>query len=92
MKRYKFIRSTSHFPVKDLQQTLAYYRDVLGFYDEWTFGNKDGGIRRDDLRLLFGEDPEHVSMLNNENTRFNMLWFVENIEEILSEFKRKVSR
>ena len=63
MKTKKFIRSNPHLPVKNLQQTLDFYRDTLGFYDEWTWANKDdkfkdGGIRRDDMRLLFGEDPE----------------------------------
>src|SRR5690606_8462544 len=61
----KFIKSTIHLPVRNLRETLDYYRDVLGFHDEWTSPNADGkltdgGIRRDDLRLLFGEDPDFV--------------------------------
>jgi len=36
------MRCGAHLPVKDLRMTLDYYRDVLGFYDEWTFGDKDG--------------------------------------------------
>jgi catechol 2,3-dioxygenase-like lactoylglutathione lyase family enzyme len=87
MKAKKFIRSGPHLPVKDLQQTLGYYRDTLGFYDEWTFGNKDGGIRRDDMRLLFAEDPEFVNDMNNHKHRLPLMWFVDNIDEIFSEFK-----
>lgn len=65
MQTNHFIRCTPHLPVKDLRQTLSYYRDKLGFFNEWTFGAKDGGIRRDELRLLFGEDPEFAVDLNN---------------------------
>jgi hypothetical protein len=62
MKSKKFHKSGPHLPVKNLRQTLDYYRDTLGFYDEWTFGEKDGGVRRDDMRLLFGEDPVHAGL------------------------------
>jgi catechol 2,3-dioxygenase-like lactoylglutathione lyase family enzyme len=86
MKTKKFIRNGPHLPVKDLRQTLEFYRDTLGFYDEWTFGNKDGGIRRDDMRLLFAEDPAFVNDINNPDHRLPLLWFVDNIDEIFSEF------
>jgi hypothetical protein len=52
MKPQKFIRCNPHLPVRDLRATLDYYRDTLGFYDEWTLGEKDEGIRRDEMRLL----------------------------------------
>ena len=71
MKPKKFIRSNPHLPVKNLRQTLNYYSDILGFYDEWTLANRngnetDGGIRRDDMRLLFGEDPDFVNTINQK--------------------------
>ena len=47
MKLKKFIKSAPHLPVKNLRSTIEYYRDKLGFTEEWTFGDKDGGIRRD---------------------------------------------
>lgn len=84
-----FIKSTPHLPVKDLQATIAYYRDTLGFTDEWTFGDKDGGIRRDELRLLFAEDAAFTNDINNSNHRLPLLWFVHNIEEIFTEFKNR---
>ena len=61
MKPKKFIRTNPHLPVRNLLQTLDYYRDHLGFYEEWTWTNGegkvvDGGIKRDDMRLLFAED------------------------------------
>src|ERR1700728_1737629 len=86
----KCIRSSPHLPVKNLRQTLDYYRDTLGFYDEWTWPDKngnliDGGIRRDDMRLLFGEDPDIV----DTNAKLSIMWFVENIEEIYAEYQAR---
>jgi uncharacterized glyoxalase superfamily protein PhnB len=89
MLRKKFIRCGPHLPVRNLQETLNYYRDVLGFYDEWTFGEKDGGIRRDDMRLLFGENPTHSDLVNNTTERLPLMWFVDNIDEIYQEFQNR---
>ena len=89
MKPKKFIRSNPHLPVINLQQTLDYYRDTLGFYDEWTEGKIDGGIRRDDMRMLFGEDPAHVEKINSDTSRLNLMWFVDNIDEIYKEYQER---
>ena len=89
MKAKWFIKSAAHLPVINLRQTLDYYRDTLGFYEEWTEGKTDGGIRRDDMRLLFGEDPAYTQIINSDRSRFNLLWFVNNIEEVLAEYQAK---
>ena len=89
MPTIKFSHSNPHLPVKNLRETLDYYRDKLGFYEEWTWGEIDGGIRRDDMRLLFGEDPGFTGAINNEEQRLPLMWFVSNIEEIFSEFKER---
>lgn len=90
MKEKKFIRSGAHLPVKNLNDTLNYYKNILGFYDEWTFGDKDGGIRRDDMRLLFAEDESFNAAINNNRHRLPLLWFVENIDVVYAELKEKV--
>jgi hypothetical protein len=84
-----FIRNNVHLPVKDLRATLDYYRGVPGFGDEWMFGDKDGGISRNGLRLLFAEDEAFTNDINNEYHRLPLLWFVESIEEIYAEFKNR---
>jgi len=89
MATKKFIRSNPHLPVRNLRVTLDYYRDKLGFYDEWTFGEKDGGIRRDDLMLLFAEDDDFTADVNNNQHRLPLMWFVDNVEQVLSEFKQR---
>jgi uncharacterized glyoxalase superfamily protein PhnB len=89
MKTKKFIRSSPHLPVKDLKQTLDYYRETLGFYDEWTEGDKDGGIRRDDMRLLFGEDAGFTAAINNTKHRLPLMWFVDNIDSVYAELHER---
>jgi uncharacterized glyoxalase superfamily protein PhnB len=89
MKQKKFIRSNPHLPVRDLHQTLQYYREKLGFQEEWTFGDKDGGISRDDMRLLFAEDPDYVARLNDQGHRLPLVWFVDNIEAVYEEFRER---
>jgi hypothetical protein len=88
MKEKKFIRLNAFIPVNDIHETLNYYRDRFGFYDEWTM-ETDGGIRRDSMRVVFQQDPDYVSVLNNETYRFVLIWFVENVDEIYKEFKEE---
>ena|ERR1700744_1759384 len=89
MKAKWFIKSAPHLPVINLRQTLDYYRDTLGFYEEWTKGEKDGGIRRDDMRMLFGQDAAYTKILNSDQSRLNLMWFVNNIEEIYAEYQAR---
>lgn len=89
MKTKRFIKCGPHLPVRNLRETLEFYRDRLGFSEPWTWGEKDGGIGRDDLRLLFCEDPDFTSAVNNERNRLPLMWFVDNIEEIFLEFKER---
>jgi uncharacterized glyoxalase superfamily protein PhnB len=95
MKPKRFIRSNPHLPVRNLRETLDYYRDSLGFYEEWTSANDqgkviDGGIRRDDMRLLFAEEPGFVDTINScKKSRLPLIWFVDNIDEIFSEFQNR---
>ena len=88
MKQKQFVRLNAFIPVNDLRETLDYYRDQLGFTEEWTMGT-DGGIRRDTMRLIFGQDPDYVAVLNNDTYRFVLIWFVENVDEIYREFKEE---
>jgi len=85
----KFIKIGPHLPVKKLESTLKYYHDVLGFTDQWTYGDKDGGTRRDDLLLLFAEDENFTNAINNKSHRLPLMWFVKNIDEIYEEFKKR---
>ena len=85
----KFIRCAPHLPVKNLSETLDYYRDVLGFQEEWKFGAKDGGARRDELRVLFEENPAFATTINNDSHRLSLLWFVEDIDSVYKDFQSR---
>ena len=41
------------------------------------------------MRLLFGEDPAYTATINNQTNRLNLMWFVDNVDEIFSELKQK---
>ena len=88
MKPKKFNRLSAAIPVVSLQETLDYYKEKFGFYEEWADG-PDGGLRRDDLRVLFAEDPAYAKLINTSKRRFVILWFVDNVDEIYREFKEE---
>ncbi|MCW5909681.1 MAG: VOC family protein [Cyclobacteriaceae bacterium] len=88
MKQKTFYKVTPFIPVESLQQTLNYYKDKLGFDKEWVMG-KDGGIQRDEMRLLFGENPDHLLLINNDKYRLELVWFVDCVDEIYNEYKEK---
>lgn len=90
MKPPKFHKTTPFLPVIDLQETLSFYRDKLGFYDEWVWEVIDGGIRRDEMRLIFQQSPEYTRLINSEHHWFVLIWFVDNVDEIYNELKQKV--
>jgi hypothetical protein len=61
----------------------------LAFTTSGTFGDRDGGIRRGDLTLLFAEDDEFTGDINDKQHRLPLIWFVEDIEQVLSEFRQR---
>ena len=84
-----FSHSIPFMPVRDLKETIAYYRDVLGFSDEWFWYDTDAGIRRDELGLLFRRAPEYVNKINSEKEHFEICWFVCNVDVVYEEYKSK---
>lgn len=89
MKPIKFYHSVPFMPVRDLAETVAYYRDQLGFYKEWFWGNEDAGIKRDNMHLLFNYSPDYAAIVNTAERHFEIMWFVDNVEDIYKEFKEK---
>lgn len=85
MKQIKFYKVTPFIPVRNLKQTLDYYKNKLGFDKEWIM-NKDGGIQRDEMRLLFGENPDHLQLINGDKHKFELVWFVDGVDDIYNEY------
>jgi hypothetical protein len=84
-----FSHAVPFIPVKDLNETISYYRDQLGFSNEWFWENTDAGIGRNDLKLLFMHDPQFVSRINNNGRHLEICWFVSRVEEVYEEYKSK---
>ncbi len=88
MNRKKFNRIVPFLPVRNLEETIAYYRDKLGFYHEWFWGQKDAGIERDDIHLLFCLSPEYINVTHKKDLHFEFMWFVNNVDGIYKEYKK----
>jgi uncharacterized glyoxalase superfamily protein PhnB len=89
MKANRFIKCTPHLPVKNLKSTIQYYVNTLGFSGEWTYGQIDGGVSRNDLFMLFEENTDFAEKLNASPHRLPLVWFVDNIDEIYREYEQK---
>ncbi len=85
----KFVNAIPFLPVRDLKQTIGYYRDILGFTDEWFWEDTDAGISRDDINCLFTKNPELAERINDEEKSLELVWLVENAEEIFLEYSDK---
>jgi catechol 2,3-dioxygenase-like lactoylglutathione lyase family enzyme len=82
----KFFYNTIPFlPVRDIRETIRYYKTHLGFKEEWFWGEPptDAGCHRDELSLLFKEDP----LLSERIQGFELVMFVDDVDGIYKEFK-----
>ncbi len=87
MKEKKFRKLSPHLPVRDVKETIEWYKQRLGFGEEWFYGDPvtDGGCRRDEMRVLFG-----VSSSPFETPRdISLILFVDNIEEVYAEMQQR---
>lgn len=57
MKEKKFYKVTPFIPVKLTQNTRFSILTNLDLVKNGTWGDKDGGIQRDEMRLLFVQTP-----------------------------------
>jgi len=83
MSEKKFWKVSPHIPVEDVENTVNWYKNNLGFGDEWYYGNPvtDGGCRRDELRLLFGK----VNGTFERPKELSLIFFVSAVDEIHDE-------
>ena len=91
MKEKHFHKITPYLYVTDIHETIAYYKDQLGFSGEWIVDAplKTGGISRDDIKLLFQQHPDYVKIFNTGSESFELVLFVANVDEIYNEYKSK---
>ncbi len=77
-------------PVRNLEETILFYKEKLGFHSEWFWGEPatDAGIGRDGLNLLFVKNETYVDILNTKERRFEICLFVSNVDEIYKELRQ----
>jgi uncharacterized glyoxalase superfamily protein PhnB len=80
-----FYKTIPFLPVRDIQETIAYYKNELGFVDEWFWGDPptDAGCHRDNLSLLFNQNPEMAERISG----FELVMFVDDVDGVYEEFK-----
>ncbi|MBI2418046.1 MAG: hypothetical protein HYV28_09125 [Ignavibacteriales bacterium] len=85
----KYLGQLPVLPVKSLMQTIVFYKDILGFGDEWFWESKEAGISKDEMHLVFSQNEDFVSVLNNDTRCFELMWFVQDIEEVYQDYQQK---
>ena len=56
------------FPVADIVATVRYYRDVLGFAEEWVWGEPPdfGGVRWGKIGAMFALQPGRAANIGGQ--------------------------
>jgi uncharacterized glyoxalase superfamily protein PhnB len=87
MKEKKFWKLSPHLPVKDVEETVKWYKENLGFEEEWFYGDPvtDGGCRRDEMRVLFGIGSSPYQTPRD----LSLILFVDNVEEVYAEIQER---
>jgi uncharacterized glyoxalase superfamily protein PhnB len=87
MQEKKFWKIVPHLPVSNLRETINFYKDSLGFSEEWVYGDPptDGACRRDELRMLFWERGEAFIKQHD----LSLVLFVTNVDAVYAEIKQK---
>jgi uncharacterized glyoxalase superfamily protein PhnB len=82
-----FYKTLPFLPVRNLRETIQYYKDKLGFQGEWFWGDPptDAGCQRNELSILFNQNPE----FNERVKGLELVMFVDDVDGIYSELKNK---
>jgi hypothetical protein len=79
-----FYKTIPLLPVRDIRETIDYYKNQLGFIDEWFWGDPptDAGCHRDSLSLLFNYNPELAQRISG----FQLVMFVDDVDGLYQDF------
>jgi uncharacterized glyoxalase superfamily protein PhnB len=81
------INSTAIFACSDIEKTLSYYRDVLGFESSWTWGEPPtfGGAKMDGASIMFCWQPELAERISGHQH-----WLtVDSVEQLYESHRSK---
>lgn len=80
----RFARAVPQLPVHDVKKTQEYYRDVLGFHIDWTWGENDyGSVSRDATALYLS------NVGDCEISRACLIINVREVDNLHAEWKAK---
>jgi uncharacterized glyoxalase superfamily protein PhnB/GNAT superfamily N-acetyltransferase len=65
-------KSEPIFPVRDVKETIAFYKDILGFTGEWYWGDPVGfgGARMGDVHVMFHQQPEIAARIEGHQHHY----------------------
>ena len=71
----------------DIEETIAFYADRLGFEREWVWGDppEDGGVRRGEVQLYFMRSPQLAQGCRGRE----VMLFVEDVDALHAEHVRR---
>jgi predicted enzyme related to lactoylglutathione lyase len=89
----KLLRHAPYFPVADVEKSMAYYDQVLGFRCEYSAGvplqfaicSRDGFT----IMLRRVEDPKLIVPIEKQGGTWEAFFWVSNVEALHSELKSK---
>jgi len=78
-----FYHSVPALACRDIEETIAYYQDVLGFTEEGRWGDptSEAVISRDHLQLILSHDPDLASRVRGQE----IVLFVDEVEQVYEE-------
>ena len=88
----KFTRAIPQLPVLDVTEATQFYRDVLGFKIDWTWGENDyGAVSRDGvcLHLRCVHEPNFAQIAAVEKSLILATIEVANVQGLFEEFKAR---
>jgi GNAT superfamily N-acetyltransferase/uncharacterized glyoxalase superfamily protein PhnB len=86
----RLIRSEAILAVSDVGATIRHYRDVLGFADQWTWGDPPdfGGVRWGKVGVMFSLQPDLATRVEGHQHSI----FVEGIDALYERHRRHGAR
>ncbi len=84
----RFVGSAPWIACTDLRQTVAWYRDILGFHGSWHWFWGDppdhAGVSRGKTRILFVEDADRAARCRDSE----VVVYVKGVEALYEELRR----
>jgi uncharacterized glyoxalase superfamily protein PhnB len=81
----RLTRSEAVFAVSDIRETVAFYRDVLGFESEWLWGDPPvhAGVGWGRLQVMFHKSPDLAAKIEGHGHYF----FVDDVQSLYERHK-----